>query len=103
VAVSCYQKAAELGDKLAQYNLALMYDGGEGVEVNHAKAVYWYKKSADSGLPEAQINLALCYYWGTGVKKDFKAAYELLTFAGKIRASKRAILAWEVLLFRRVC
>ena len=67
-AVSCYQKAAELGDKLAQYNLALMYDGGEGVEVNHAKAVYWYKKSA-SGLPEAQINLALCYYWVPELKK----------------------------------
>ncbi|NLW27464.1 tetratricopeptide repeat protein [Acetivibrio saccincola] len=65
-AVSCYQKAAELGDKLAQYNLALMYEEGKGVEVNHAKAVYWYKKAADSGLPEAQINLALCYYWGTG-------------------------------------
>ena len=77
-----------------------MYDGGEGVEVNHAKAVYWYKKAADSGLPEAQINLALCYYWGTEVEKDFKAAYELLTFAGKIRHPNAQYWLGEVLLFR---
>jgi len=60
-----------------------MYDGGEGVEVNHIKAAYWYKKSADSGLPEAQINLALCYYWGNGTEKDCKEAYKLLALAEK--------------------
>lgn len=58
-ALSCYQKATELGDKFAQYNLALMYDDGEGTEVNHVKAVYWYEKSTDLGLPEAQYNLAV--------------------------------------------
>jgi len=63
-AIRIYQKAAELGDILAQYNLALMYELGEGTDIDAEKAVYWYKKAAKSGLPESQINLALCYYVG---------------------------------------
>lgn len=82
-ALSCYHQAAEASDRYAQYNLALMYEVGEGTAVDHAKAVYWYRKSAEAGFPEAQINLALCYHWGTGVEKSEKAAYDLLVLAEK--------------------
>ena len=41
---------AELGMAAAQFNLALMYDHGEGVPENDAEAVKWYRKAADQGL-----------------------------------------------------
>jgi TPR repeat protein len=46
-AFELYQEAANLGNKVAQYNLANMYQNGEGVEKNMSKAIYWYKKSAE--------------------------------------------------------
>ncbi len=51
---------AEQGMAAAQYNLALMYDNGEGVPENDAEAVKWYRKAADQGNAEAQSNLGLC-------------------------------------------
>ena len=43
-AVSCFQKAADMDYDLAQFNLALCYDKGEGVEKDDSKAFFWYKK-----------------------------------------------------------
>ncbi|RIA84983.1 hypothetical protein C1645_879610 [Glomus cerebriforme] len=48
-AFELYQKTAYLGNKSAQYNLALMYENGceiIGIEKNINQAIYWYKKSA---------------------------------------------------------
>lgn len=41
-----YEKAAEKGDKSAQFNLGYAYQHGEGVSQDYAKFVLWYKKSA---------------------------------------------------------
>ena len=38
--------AAQKGNKLAQYNLGLMYDSGEGVAIDKQVAAKWFKKSA---------------------------------------------------------
>ena len=40
-----YEKAAEQGDADAQYNLALCYKNGTGVEKDAEKAVEWYQKA----------------------------------------------------------
>jgi TPR repeat protein len=56
-AFKLYQKAAKLSNKLAQYNLALMYEDGSGVEKNIDQAIYWFKKSAEQGDQDAQIKL----------------------------------------------
>ena len=41
-----YLKAAKLGDKVAQYNIYLMYRDGDGVKKDIKKAIFWLKKSA---------------------------------------------------------
>ena len=53
------EKAAELGNAIAQYNLAVMYDEGNfGINKNDKeKAKYWYEKSAAQGYADAQYNL----------------------------------------------
>lgn len=54
-AFECYLKSAEQGYSQAQYNLASMYEKGEGTEVNYEEALKWYKKSKDSGHRLAKI------------------------------------------------
>lgn len=48
------QRAAEQGDAEAQFDLGVMYDYGDGVAKDKAKAVYWYTKAAEQGNAEAQ-------------------------------------------------
>ena len=52
-----YTKAAELGDADAHTKLGMMYEVGEGVEEDEAKAVYHYEKAAIGGHPIARHNL----------------------------------------------
>ncbi|GBC31753.2 kinase-like domain-containing protein [Rhizophagus irregularis DAOM 181602=DAOM 197198] len=52
-AFELYQKSANLGDKGAQYNLAMMYEGITDMD----KAIYWYEKSAQQGDQDAQYEL----------------------------------------------
>ena len=64
------------GEANAQFNLAVCYEDGIGVEKDEQKAVEWYKKAAKQGDVKAQNNLALCYEDGIGVEKDEKQAVE---------------------------
>jgi TPR repeat protein len=38
---------AEKGDTVAQYNLAVVYERGEGVPPDYVEAVLWCRKAAD--------------------------------------------------------
>ena len=49
-----YLKAIESGDKIAQFNLACLYDFNLK---NTEKAKYWYKKLAEEGNEEAKKRL----------------------------------------------
>ena len=72
-AASEFDEMKALADKglaWAQFNLALMYDKGEGVPENDAEAVKWYRKAADQGYVKAQYNLALMYANGEGVPEN---------------------------------
>ena len=64
-------KSAEQGNSWGQYNLALMYDQGQGVTQDYKQAVYWYTKAAEQGDAEAQYNLGLMYVKGEGVPQDY--------------------------------
>src|SRR6266498_347624 len=47
-AFELYLKAANLGNVISQYNLALMYETGDGIAKDINKAIYyWYKNSAE--------------------------------------------------------
>jgi len=61
---------AKKGDTQAQYDIALMYDFGFGVQQDHQKAFEWYSKAATKGHVIAQAGLARAYAVGWGVKED---------------------------------
>ncbi|RGB42657.1 hypothetical protein C1646_648867 [Rhizophagus diaphanus] len=56
-AFELYQKSANLGNKVAQYNLGTMYENGDGITKDIDKAIYWYEKSAKQGNQNAQNRL----------------------------------------------
>ena len=45
-----WRRAAKRGSRQAQYELALCFRDGRGVEVNLAKALYWMRQAAEAGL-----------------------------------------------------
>jgi len=61
---------ADQGYAFAQFNLALMYDYGNGVPENDAEAVKWYRKAADQGNAKSQFNLGFMYDAGEGVPEN---------------------------------
>lgn len=70
-----WQPLAAEGDAIAQFNLALMYHRGLGVQLNEPEAVNWYHKSAENGYSRAQGFLAAAYREGWfGLKQDLKKA-----------------------------
>ena len=75
-AVSWFRKAAVLGYADAQYQLALCYFKGIGVDLDTSKGVNWLQKSAGNGHLESQYILGAAYLDGEGVKKDLsKSSY----------------------------
>ena len=73
-AVYWYQKAADQGDSIAQNNLGLCYERGDGVAKDEKRAMELYMKSANSGLAVGQYNVGVCYETGRGVAKDLSKA-----------------------------
>src|SRR5258705_8024788 len=53
-ALRVYRSLAEQGLAVAQFNLGLMYDLGQGVAQNYPEAVKWYRLAADQGRDDAQ-------------------------------------------------
>ena len=66
---------ASLGDPRAQYDLALLYDKGEGVAQSDAEALRWYTRAAEQGDARAQYNLGLMYMNGQGTSPNLVLAY----------------------------
>ena len=54
-----WQPLAEQGDARAQFDLALLYENGDGVPRDYAKARQWYEKSAAQGGAKAQFYLGM--------------------------------------------
>jgi TPR repeat protein len=72
-----YEDAAQRGYVSALNNLAILYENGDGVEADDAKASDLLKRAAQQGHPLAMYNLALHYRDGShGIKRDFAQAYE---------------------------
>lgn len=80
-------KAAELGDENAFFNLGFTYEQGHGTEKDYTKAEEYYKKALkyDNSLTNsARYRLGVMYYEGRdGVKKDKKKGESLLKEAAK--------------------
>ena len=70
------QRLANQGIGDAQFNLGLMYNNGNGVRQDYAKAMEWYTKAANQGHADAQANLGYIYQYGNGVRQDYAKARE---------------------------
>ena len=72
-----------------------MYEEGEGVPKDAAKAAVWYRKAAEQGLAASQLQLGRLYYLGEGVPKDAaKAAAWLRKAAEQGLAEAQLALAF---------
>jgi len=83
-ALPTLRASAEQGNAGAQYNLALMYERGQGVPIDEPEAAFWYRKAADQGIVMAQRALGAMYREGRGVKKDQAQADFWLDKAGPV-------------------
>ncbi|GBB83453.1 hypothetical protein RclHR1_10190002 [Rhizophagus clarus] len=82
-AFSYFQKAAEGGNKFAQYNLGNCYKKGKGTKTNKRKAFEFYQKSAEQGYKDAHFQLGECYDKGIGVEINKVKAFELYNIVAK--------------------
>ena len=72
-----YEKAAERGHAVAQYNLAVLYFNGDGVRRNMGRASELLTTSAEKGNMDAQFLLGRMYFSGQGVTRDLKKEADL--------------------------
>ena len=73
-AAAWYEKAAQLGFVLAQFDLGNLYYDGQGVARDRKQAARWYLAAAKGGSPKAQLYLAQMYESGEGVEKNKETA-----------------------------
>ena len=78
-----FARAADSGDRNAQYNVGLMHLKGQGVAVNDPEAVRWFRKAAGLGQVEAQTFLGALYADGRGVAQDYEQAAYWLAMAAE--------------------
>lgn len=76
-------KRAEQGDVEAQFDLAVMYQLGQGVAQNYKEALKWYRFAAMQDHDLSQNNLAAMYYEGQGVAQNFVMAHKWANLAAR--------------------
>ena len=72
-----YLDAATREVPVAQFEVALMLESGEGCKQNFSEAAFWYEEAAKRGNTDAFNNLAAMFKEGQGVEQDYKKAYVL--------------------------
>lgn len=79
-----YAKAAGLGHRLAQYNLAVMQLTGADA-TDRARGLASLERLAEAGLPEAQLSMGACYFPELGpewIKPDLSKSLKYIDQAG---------------------
>jgi TPR repeat protein len=83
-----YQKGADLGNNMAQYNLARMYRKGDIVNRDYNKAFELCQKSAADGeYPNGIHKLGCCYDFGIGTSINKQKAVKLYQKAANLEHS----------------
>jgi len=75
------QRRAADGDRDAKTALGTLYETGDGVPLDPARAMALYREAATAGHIGAQINLATMYLEGAGVTRNAAASVEWFTRA----------------------
>lgn len=78
-----WQKLAENGNALAQYNIGVLYAEGRGVPADREKAMAWWRQAAKGGYLAANHNLALALIEDASLKGNRTAATEALRLLNK--------------------
>ena len=68
------RNAANAGDAVAAYEVAVRFAEGRGVPADLSEAARWYERAAGKGVTLAQFRYASMLEKGLGVKKDLAAA-----------------------------
>jgi TPR repeat protein len=74
---------ANENDPAAEYELARMYAGGDGVPQSEKERLVWLERSAEHGNPEAQYEMGIALRYGRGVIQDYARAAALLEQAAQ--------------------
>jgi hypothetical protein len=80
-ALKIWRAYAENGYAPAQFNIAVVYRDGHGVEQNYTEAARWYLLAAEQGHAFAQSDLGFLYLNGLGVNADYGKALTWLRLA----------------------
>jgi len=86
-AAAWYQLSADKGYAPAQYRLASMYEKGNGVDHDLAKAKQYYEQAANQGNASAMHNLAVLYASGTAGSQDYDSAASWFSRAADLGVS----------------
>ncbi len=74
---------AEVGDGVAQLELAKRYEQGKGVASSVEQAIAWFKKAAEQGNVDAQMSLGRIYLRGMQVPKNSSEAAKWFLMAAE--------------------
>ena len=80
-AFSLFKPLAEQGMALAQYQIGLMTEQGQGADPDVKQAFPWYMKAAQQGVADAYFALGQIYSRGEAVPKDKVQAYAWFALA----------------------
>ncbi|KAJ2600918.1 hypothetical protein H4R99_003173 [Coemansia sp. RSA 1722] len=81
LALRCFETAALLDIKEAQYNVGLYYLEGRGVQKNANLAVEYWLMAAANRFPVAALNLGKLFAEGKEVEKNYRRARDMLAIA----------------------
>ena len=99
-ALPLLMKAASMGHANAQFDLATLYDFGNGVPQNYAEAMKWYRKAAEQGNASAQGNRKTMTKLSSGTAWRWKTAIlspkETLHEWSRRSLRRSAILMWRL-------
>ncbi|MCI3207281.1 MULTISPECIES: tetratricopeptide repeat protein [Pandoraea] len=98
-----FRRAAEQGNRLAQFDYAMMLLNGEGVNADPDGAVHWLERAASAGMTQAQYVYAKMFDDGYVVGKSIPQAnlwYEKAAKQGHVQA--QAAIANEYFIGRGV-
>ena len=97
VAYRSWLPLAEAGMPEAQLNLGLLYQSGQGVDIDVEKAFYWYEKAASAGLAEAHLNLGMMYFEGLNVEQDYTISFQEFQSASMQGLSRGSFMLGKML------
>ena len=87
--------SALAGDPLAQHNLALRFQIGDGVRQDSRQAAHWFRQAAEQGDPNAWLKLGAYYCNGVGVaRNEEQAAACFKTAANLNQPDAQCLLAY---------